>query len=104
MNKLKIGSRLALAFGLVLLITAIIAAIGVWRLGTLKAAAQQIASTELERNSLAQRWTADINLNWVRASSALKTSDAAYIDALQTDMAATSKSVGEAQKKLEALL
>ena len=77
MNNLKTTTRLNLAFGLVLLITALIAALGIWRLGTLKEANQHIATVVLERNSLAQRWTADVNLNWVRASAALKTSDAA---------------------------
>ena len=104
MNNLKIGIRLGLAFGLVLLITALIAVIGVWRLGALKAVNQEIATTEMERRSLAQRWTADVNVNWVRASSALKTSDGAYIEVLQKDMAATSKITSETQKKLEALI
>ena len=104
MNKIAIGTRLALAFGLMLLITGLIAALGIWRLGTLKEATVQIATTEMARSSLAQRWRADINLNWQRASAALKTSDAAYIDALQTEMAATSRGISESQKSLEALL
>jgi len=104
MNKLKIGSRLALAFGLVLAITSLIAVIGVLRLGTLKAASHQIATTEMDRSSLAQNWTAGIHLNWVRASSALKTTDGAYIDALQKDMSATTKTTSEVQKKLEELI
>ena len=103
-NNLKIGTRMSLAFGLVLLITALIAVIGVMRLGTLKAANQQIATTELQRSLLAQRWASQININWVRAAAALKTTDAAYIEALQKDMAATSKAISEDQKQLESLV
>jgi methyl-accepting chemotaxis protein len=104
MNKLKIGARLGLAFGLVLAVTALIAAAGIWRLDVLNAANEQVASTEMQRNVLARQWMADIRLNWVRASAALKTMDAAYIDTLQQDMATTSKSISESQKKLEALV
>ncbi|MBN9627879.1 MAG: chemotaxis protein [Acidovorax sp. SCN 65-28] len=104
MNNLKIGARLSLAFGLVLLITAAIAATGVWRLAVLKEASARIATVEMERNALAQEWKAAIDLNWVRASASLKATDAGYIQSLTTDMAATSQRASEAQKKLEALV
>jgi methyl-accepting chemotaxis protein len=104
MNKLNIGLRLTLAFGLVLLITAFIATIGVWRLNQLNKTTQDIASTEMERSSLSQSWTAYINLNWVRTIALLKTSDTAYTESLNQDMATTSKLTSETQKKLEALL
>ena len=104
MNNLKIGTRLSLAFGLVLLITALIAVLGVWRLGTLKVANKEIATTELQRSLLSQRWASQISINWVRASAALKTNDVAYIEALQKDMAATSKAISEDQKQLESMV
>ncbi|KRA13740.1 methyl-accepting chemotaxis protein [Acidovorax sp. Root568] len=104
MSNLKIGARLSLAFGLVLLITATIAATGVWRLAVLKEASSRIATVEMERNALAQEWKAAIDLNWVRASASLKATDAGYIQSLTADMAATSQRASEAQKKLEALV
>lgn len=104
MNHLKIGTRLGLAFGLLLLITALIATVGVWRLSTLKEATVRISSIEIERNELAMNWKAAIDLNWARASAALKTSDAVYISSLGAEMAATTKEVTEGQKKLEALM
>ena len=104
MNNLKIGARLSLAFGLVLLITAAIAATGVWRLAALKDASMRIANVEMQRNALAQEWKAAIDLNWVRASASLKATDAGYIESLSADMAATSQRASEAQKKLEALV
>lgn len=104
MNHLKIGPRLGMAFGLVLLITVLIALVGIWRLASLKDATAQISSVEIERNELALEWKAAINLNWVRASAALKTSDAAYIASLGADMTATSNAVTAGQKRLEALM
>lgn len=81
-RNLPIGTRLTLAFAAVLAITAAIAIIGVWRLGSLKDSAHEIATVELQRSLLAQRRASQININWVRASAALKTSDVGYIDAL----------------------
>ena len=103
-NNLKIGTRLSLAFGLVLLITAAIAAIGVWRLAELKDASVRIANVEMQRNALAQEWKAAIDMNWVRAAASLKSTDAGQIASLTTDMAATSQRASEVQKKLEALI
>ncbi|MDP1655256.1 MAG: methyl-accepting chemotaxis protein [Hylemonella sp.] len=103
-SNLQIGTRLTLAFAAVLAITAAIAIIGVWRLGSLKDAAHEIATVELQRSLLAQRWASQININWVRASAALKTSDTGYIDTLQKDMAATSKSISDDQKQLESMV
>ncbi|MEK9804513.1 MAG: MCP four helix bundle domain-containing protein, partial [Curvibacter sp.] len=100
----RIGTRLTLAFALVLTITTTVSMLGVWRLGTLKDTSQQIATLELQRSLLTQRWAAQISINWVRASAALKTRDAAYIDALGKDMAATSKAISEDQKELESLI
>jgi methyl-accepting chemotaxis protein len=103
-SSIKIGARLGLAFGAVLLITAAIAGIGIWRLGTLKAAANDLATLEMERSTLAARWSANINLNWVRTSAALFAADAGYVKALQADMDATSKLIGDTQKQLEPLI
>lgn len=103
MNKLKIGQRLTLAFGAVLIITAAIAFLGIFRLGALKDTARSIASTEMERSSLAQRWTAYINLNWVRTTAMLKTTDVAFSDLLSKDMTETSRLTSETQKQLDGL-
>jgi hypothetical protein len=104
MNNVRIGARLGLAFGVVLVITALIAIIGVFQLGKLRTANHAIATTELQRSLLAQAWASRINTNWVRAAAALKTSDAQYIESLQKDMAATSKAISEGQKTLESMM
>jgi methyl-accepting chemotaxis protein len=103
-NHIKIGTRLGIAFFCVLLVTVVIASIGIWRLGTLKAAAHELATVELERSELAHKWTADINLNWVRTTAALNAADQDYISTLQKEMDATSKTIGETQKKLTPLI
>ncbi len=103
-QNLKIGARLGLAFGLVLVITALISGMAIWRLNTLKVASEDLATIELERNSLAQSWTANINLNWVRTSAALHAADLAEVAVLQKDMSETSKSISESQKRMVTLI
>jgi methyl-accepting chemotaxis protein len=103
-SNLKVGSRLGLAFGLVLLITALIAAIGAWRLGSLKASSHHVATIELERQTLVQAWVADIHLNWARTLASLKAVDVAYIETLKKDMDATSVTTVAKQKRMEALV
>jgi methyl-accepting chemotaxis protein len=101
MNQLKIGARLGLAFGVVLLITALLAVVGISRLGTLKNASHRMVSTQFTQASLAQRWEAHIRSNWVRAEASLRAKDPAYEEALQKDMDATSKVIAQLQKELE---
>jgi methyl-accepting chemotaxis protein len=104
MSNLRISTRLSLAFGLVVTITALIAGLGIWRVETLKQATQQIATVAMTRSSLAQEWTASTKTNSVRALASLKSSDEGYIQALQQDMTITSAFLTEVQKRLEALM
>ena len=104
MNNIKIGTRLGIAFSIVLLITAAIAAVGVTQLALLKDANEKIAGVYLDRNIYAEKWREAITLNWVRASASLKASDASYITALGAEMKATSQHASDMQKKLEALV
>ncbi|QTN30081.1 MCP four helix bundle domain-containing protein [Rhodoferax sp. AJA081-3] len=104
LQQLKIGARLGFAFGLVLMVTALISVIGAWRLGILNEATNNLATVELQRNALAQKWSADINLNWVRTEALLQSSDTAHMQALQKQMDATSKTISDTQKRLEPLI
>jgi methyl-accepting chemotaxis protein len=104
MNKLTVRTRLSLTFGLVLSITALIAVLGIWRLGTLKAATQEIATSAMARSALAKQWMANIDVNSLRLSSALKSSDATYVERLQQQIVATTTATTEIQKSLGAMV
>jgi methyl-accepting chemotaxis protein len=101
MNRHTIGARLGLAFGLVLLITALLAVVGISRLGTLKTTSHKMATTQFNQAALAQGWESHIRSNWVRAEASLWAKDPAYVEALQKDMDATSKQIAGIQKQLE---
>ena len=72
MNNLKIGSRLALAFGLVLLIASMVAAVGVWRLQELAATTNFLVTKEAEKLQLANRLQETAALNWVRTRAMVR--------------------------------
>jgi methyl-accepting chemotaxis protein len=103
LNHMKISTRLSLSFALVLSITALIAAVGIARLDTLKTANHEIATTGAARSALAKQWMANIQLNSLRLSVALKSSDAATIESLQRDIKVTTTATSDIQKTLGAL-
>jgi len=103
-TNLRIGARLGLAFGVVLLITALMALTGMWRLGSLKEEAHNLAYVEVERSSLTQKWVENIRINWVRTSAALHASSTERVTILQKEMDETSKVISGLQKQLEPMI
>ncbi len=103
-SNLRIGARLGLAFGVVLLITGLMALTGMWRLGSLKDEAHKLAYEEVERASLTQKWVENIRINWVRTAAALHAASAERVTVLQKEMDGTSKVISELQKQLEPMI
>ncbi len=104
LNNIKVGSRLALAFGLVLLITALMASIGVWRLQELTDTTRQLATLDNEKLQLAVRWRQTIDVNWVRTRAAILDSDTSRIPAWQADMDKTSEVTLASRKRIIELI
>jgi len=100
LNDIKVGSRLALSFGLVLLITALMAGIGVWRLQELSNTTHQLATEDNEKLQLAVQWRQTIDVNWVRTRAAILDSDTSRIAAWQADMDKTSQVTMAARKRM----
>lgn len=99
----SIGTRLRLGFGLVLLITALITALGLWRLHDLAQFTEQLATTEKTRLQSAMQWRQAIALNWVRARAALFEQDPTRIAQWEAEMDATTQETAGARKTLQAL-
>ena len=85
---LKLGIRLGGAFGLLLLITVLISALGISSIEALKHSNETIATTELKRQDLVQQWLSDIQMNWLRTEASLKSTDPKYIAKLKSDVGA----------------
>ena len=103
-NNLRVGPRLGLGFGVILLITALIALTGIWRIGALKDAAERVATREIEQRTLVEDWASDIRLNWVRTEAFLKAIDPGYMEKLTADTQATATATDGKVKRIEELV
>jgi len=104
LSHLSVGLRLGASFGAILLITALIAATGMWRIASLQSASERVATQEIEQQTLVEDWASDIRLNWVRTEAFLKAIDRDYMDKLTTDTQATAKGMEAKVKRIEALV
>jgi methyl-accepting chemotaxis protein len=104
LNDLKVGNRLAFAFGLVLLITALMSAIGVWRLQELAQTTQQLATVDNEKLRMAVQWRQTIDLNWIRTRAAALDSDTSRMSEWQAAMDKTSEITLASRKRIVELV
>ena len=93
LRSMRIGARLTLAFGVILLIVAASVAVGVWRLQELANSAQTLGTQDSEKLRLAEAWRLNIEMNWVRTQATLLDADAARIPVLAAQMTKTSANI-----------
>ena len=91
LNNLRVGVRLGLGFGLILIITAVLALSGMWRIGVLSEAGERVATREIEQRLVVEEWAALVRLNWVRSEAFLKAIELAYMEKLTADIEADMK-------------
>jgi len=103
MSTLTIRARLIVSFTTLVVAIVAVAGTSIYHLRALKANNQELVAIEMQRTTLAHDWAWQINLNWVRALSALKAHDPNDIATLQKEMADTSRSISENQKQVEQL-
>jgi methyl-accepting chemotaxis protein len=99
-KNLKIGTRLALAFALVLSLTVLMTIVGVTRLQALSQ-----ATTDMEESTIKERlaasWSAGVNANSVRTFARARTTSAEDEAKFKQEMDAQSASLSKLQKDLE---
>ena len=104
MNSLLISRRLALGFGLVLVLATIILGIGLWRLDRTATETEAMMSTPLAKERLASDWYANLNAGVRRTVAIARSSDTSLVSFFAADAAQSTKSSTEFQKRIEALL
>jgi methyl-accepting chemotaxis protein len=102
-TRLRVTPRLALAFGLVLLVNFAGIGLGIWRLERLQAVADELGGTAAERALLAQELHAIVAISAERAQTLMRVDDAAYAAAIGADRKATSARSEVVRERLEAL-
>jgi methyl-accepting chemotaxis protein len=103
-RNMKIGKRIALVMGAVLLILLVMVGVGYWRLQELASSAQTMGTVESEKMRLAQEWRLDTELNWVRTEAILRDANAETIKVWKPEMDQTSERIDTVQKRLVELI
>jgi methyl-accepting chemotaxis protein len=101
---MKIGSRLALGFGISLSLAIIITLIGVWKLNTVASATQTMMELPVTKERLASDWAANVKSGATRTTAIAKSTDPSLSEFFKADAAQSSKESLEIMKKLEPML
>ncbi len=88
-ERLRLAPRLALAFGMVLLITSAAAGIGIWRLDRLEKIASDLGDRSAQRALLSRELVAIVELTNFRAETLLRIDDAPFAAQIAEDRKAT---------------
>ncbi|MEW7849219.1 methyl-accepting chemotaxis protein [Massilia aurea] len=102
--KLNIGTRLAAGFALTLLMTVIIATVGVWRLNQVAQETQVILAEPLAKERMIAEWYTQIFAAVRRTAAIVKSSDPSLTAYFKEDAAATGKLSADLVKKIEPLI
>lgn len=100
----RIGSRLALGFTLILLLVAMIAGIGIWRLQQTGKAVEVMVSQYLLRERLATQWESAVTINSVRTIALTRSDYIKTQESFSAQMKATSERATELQNRLQSLV
>jgi methyl-accepting chemotaxis protein len=102
--KLNIGTRLAAGFALTLMMTVIIATVGVWRLNQVAQETQIILAEPLAKERMIAEWYTQIFAAVRRTAAIVKSSDSSLTAYFKEDAAATGKLSADLVKKIEPLI
>jgi methyl-accepting chemotaxis protein len=104
LGNIKIGKRLGIGFGLLLLMTAVITAIGLMQLSAVADASRDMMEVPVAKERLISDWSKNIGIAVVRTIAVAKSGDDALATFFKADAAESAKSSTELIKKIEPLL
>ena len=102
--KLNIGTRLAVGFAVTLLMTVIIATVGVWRLNQVAQETSSILAEPLAKERMIAEWYTQIFAAVRRTAAIVKSSDPSLTEFFKEDSAATGKLSADLVKQIEPLI
>ena len=104
MRNLNIGTRLGLAFALVLVVLASLVAVGVWRIHALTNTARLLGEVDARKVTLAVTWRLSVEQNWLRTKAVLLDKDNRNTPMWMAEMDQTTAHISDVQKQLRQLL
>ncbi|WP_077038146.1 methyl-accepting chemotaxis protein, partial [Pelomonas sp. KK5] len=103
LERFRLAPRLALGFGLVLILMSLTVLLGMWRLAQLRDIADELGGASAERALLARELHAIVVISAERAETLLVTDNPDYAKHINEVRKATSDRSAEVRKRLEAL-
>jgi methyl-accepting chemotaxis protein len=104
MKNLNIGKKIAVVFGIVLIVATAITSIGLWQLNKVMTSTQQLMSTPLAKERLVSDWYRTIYGGSRRTIAIAKSSDSSLVKFFAEDSAQGTKDVEEIMAKVQPLL
>ena len=104
MKNLRIGTRLGGGFALILVVMALITAVGLWRLQTVAQATQAMTQQPLAMERMISDWYRYVYSGARRTTAIVKSTDPSLGQFFAADAATSTKESGELQKRIEPLL
>nr|WP_314543213.1 methyl-accepting chemotaxis protein [uncultured Massilia sp.] len=101
---LKIGTRLALGFAVVLGLSILSTVVGIVKLNAVADAAQEMMNEPIRKERLASDWSKNTNLSVTRTSAIIKSSDPALVEFFAKSTQETNRTTAAYLKELEPLL
>jgi methyl-accepting chemotaxis protein len=101
---MKIGTRLGFGFGLILLLVALMGAIGISRLENINDATSDLVQQSMKKQKQAQAWLLATSMNGIRTVALFKTNDPVVRGYFQKEITAQSAKITEIQKSVEGML
>lgn len=104
MNNLKIGTRLILGFFFMLVLVAILAGIGLWRMDGANEMAERVVQVQLKNERMINEWSGLVALNALRIIAASKTTDPATAEYFESAQLESAKRIDQIIESLRSSL
>ena len=104
MKNLNIGNKIAVVFGIVLIVATAITIVGLWQLDTVMKSNQELMATPLAKERLVSDWYRTIYGGSRRTIAIAKSSDSSLVAFFAADSAQGTREVEELMAKVQPLL
>ena len=103
LDRFRIGARLGIGFAVVLVLAALMAWVGVWRLGVAAGDTAQMMAVPLVKERLANEWFRNLSIGLRRTAAIVKSSDPSLEKFFADEIKASTARGNDILKSLEAL-
>jgi methyl-accepting chemotaxis protein len=103
-KNMKVGTRLALGFAIVLAFSILTTVFGIIQMNAIAAAAEEMLELPIQKERYASDWNRNIAVAVIRTSAVAKSADVSLVPFFADNAAQTSKATSDLLKKLEPLI